>query len=296
MARTFYAIRIEEKRSPLAASGRHQYGTKAGTPGNKAKFKGRYLYGIAENESCVELGCIGINASRVYTIPYQRICAIVHDCPHQPLKSSNEDMVKHCVQAHQEVINRAQLFLGAVIPTGFNTIISTFDGTDINQKVETWLKDNYERLKVTIDRVKDKDEYEVQIFFDSKDFTLPVDTYNTRSWQVSNNIVPFLWIHNIHCPGPKSTVRAELRVMAEEWARDFYLRIRQFCSDTVIEANRHLNDDNFMLLNLTCLVSHDKIDPLRKELAVMTGKKWFSVHLSGPFPPYTFMARQKYIY
>jgi hypothetical protein len=205
-------------------------------------------------------------------------------------------MAKHCIQAHQEVINQARLFLSTVIPMDFNTIISTFDSTNLHQKVETWLKDNYERLKVTIDRVRDKDEYEVQIFFDAKNFTIPVGTYNNRPGQVNINIVPFLWIHNIHYPGPKNIAGTELGVLAEEWSRDFYLRVRQFCSDIVIEANRYLNDNSFMLLNLTCLVSHDKIDSLRKELSVMTGKKWFSVHLSEPFPPYTFMARQKHIY
>ena len=96
-----YASKIEKKTSAFTTSDRRQFDTKAGAPGSSVKFEGRYVYGISENERCVELGYIGIGASRVYTISYQNICAIVHDCQHQFLKSCNEDTVKHCVQAHQ---------------------------------------------------------------------------------------------------------------------------------------------------------------------------------------------------
>ena len=50
--------------------------------------KGRYVYGVAVGDKEVRLGPIGIEGSEVYTIPYEDISAIVHNCSTEPYQSS----------------------------------------------------------------------------------------------------------------------------------------------------------------------------------------------------------------
>jgi hypothetical protein len=46
-----------------------------------------------------------------------------------------------------------------------------------------------------------------------------------------------------------------------------------------------------MLLNLSCLVSKDKVDGLGEELEKINNTEGFSVHFTGPWPPYSFVAK-----
>jgi hypothetical protein len=46
-----------------------------------------------------------------------------------------------------------------------------------------------------------------------------------------------------------------------------------------------------MLLNLSCLVAREKVDSLGKELEEINNMDGFSVHFSGPWPPYSFVAK-----
>jgi hypothetical protein len=45
-----------------------------------------------------------------------------------------------------------------------------------------------------------------------------------------------------------------------------------------------------MLLNLSCLVTKENVDNLGNELEEMKNLG-FSVHFSGPWPPYSFVAK-----
>ncbi|HEX7474725.1 MAG TPA: GvpL/GvpF family gas vesicle protein, partial [Dehalococcoidales bacterium] len=52
-----------------------------------------------------------------------------------------------------------------------------------------------------------------------------------------------------------------------------------------------LDSDEVMLLNLSCLVAKDKVAGLGEELEKINNMEGFSVHFSGPWPPYSFVAR-----
>ena len=86
-------------------------------------MNGRYIYCIAEGSESAVFGRIGIEDNEVYTIPYSDFCAVVHDCPAEPYRSDDQEVVKHWVVKHQEVIDEAWERFGTVIPIGFDTII-----------------------------------------------------------------------------------------------------------------------------------------------------------------------------
>ncbi|MDA3831851.1 MAG: GvpL/GvpF family gas vesicle protein, partial [Spirochaetales bacterium] len=69
--------------------------------------EGRYLYCVVEGSEEVSFGRIGIEDNEVYTIPYEDISAVVHNCPAEPYKSEDEEIMKGWVLAHQKVIDQA---------------------------------------------------------------------------------------------------------------------------------------------------------------------------------------------
>ena len=86
-------------------------------------------------------------------------------------------------------------------------------------------------------------------------------------------------------------VKAETEQLANVWFSDFYGRIKKHTDDIVVEKTKKLNNGKVMLLNLSCLVAKEKIDSLGKELEEINNMDGFSVHFSGPWPPYSFVAK-----
>ncbi len=87
--------------------------------------KGRYVYGITAGGKEVKLGPIGIDGSEVYTIAYQDLGAIVHNCPTEPYQSSDDETVKGWVKTHQSVLDTAKEQFKIIIPLGFDTILKS---------------------------------------------------------------------------------------------------------------------------------------------------------------------------
>jgi len=75
--------------------------------GVSTRGEGRYVYGVAVGDKEVRLGQIGIEGSEVYTIPYEDISAIVHDCSTEPYQSTDDEIVKNWVRVHQSVLDAA---------------------------------------------------------------------------------------------------------------------------------------------------------------------------------------------
>ena len=61
--------------------------------------------------------------------------------------------------------------------------------------------------------------------------------------------------------------------------------------ERLLEKTKKLNRDRVMLLNFSCLVVSEKVDSLGKELEKINNMDGFSVHFSGPWPPYSFVAK-----
>ena len=105
---------------------------------------GRYLYGVADWGEQTSLGRIGIEGHEVYTIPYQNLCAVVHNCPAQPYHSEDDDVVTGWVITHHHVVNVAWERFGTILPAGFDTIIKSDEGGDPQEQMRVWLKQEYE--------------------------------------------------------------------------------------------------------------------------------------------------------
>jgi hypothetical protein len=89
----------------------------------------------------------------------------------------------------------------------------------------------------------------------------------------------------------EQAVKAEMEKLADGWFKDFYSRIKKYTDDIAVEKTKKQEKDRVMLLNLSCLVSKEKVESLGEELEKINNTEGFSVRFTGPWPPYSFVAK-----
>lgn len=257
------------------------------------KNKGRYIYGIAARSGTIQLGQIGIEDNPVYTIPYQDICAVVHNCPSEPYKSSDDGRVKTWVKAHQRVLDEAKKRFGTIIPLGFDTIVRPQNNvTHPDQVVKDWLREDYDRLLTIMEKIKGRDEYGVQIFYDPEVTSRQISEQSGEVRQIKSEMgtkspgMAYMYKQKL-----EKVVKSKMEKLADEWFKDFYRRIKRHSDDIVVEENKKVGKERVMLLNLSCLVAKEKVGSLGEELEKISNSEGFSVRFSGPWPPYSFVAK-----
>ena len=255
--------------------------------------RGRYIYGVAAGVKAVSLGPIGIEGNEVYTIPCGDFCAVVHSCPAEPYQSGDEETVKKWVRTHQGVLDEAKKALGTVIPMGFDTILQSKNDADSPDRVvKDWLKGDHDRFQAVMERIEGKDEYVVQVSYERsviiEQISAQSEDIKRLKQEMSTKSPGMAYMYKQKL---EKTVRAEIERLAHNWFNDCYGRIKQHTDDIVVEKTKRLNKDRVMLLNVSCLVSKGKVDSLGKELDEINNTDGFSVHFSGPWLPYSFVAK-----
>jgi len=258
-----------------------------------AQDKGRYVYGIAAGTEIARLGPIGIEGNEVYTIPYQDLCAIVHNCSTQPYQSKDGEIVKSWVRTHQSVLDEAKERFGTTIPLGFDTILQPKDdATPPDQVVRDWLKEDYDRLRTLMEKIEGKDEYGVQLFYEPAVVSKQISEQSEEIKKIKEEMatkspgMAYMYRQKL-----EKAVKAEMERLADGWFKEFYGRIKQHTEDIVVEKTKKVDKDRMMLLNLSCLVAKEKIDSLGEELEKINNMEGFSIRFTGPWPPYSFVAK-----
>jgi len=251
--------------------------------------KGRYAYCIADSGVSLSLGKIGIENNEVYTIPYKNLCAVVHNCPTEPYKSDDEEMVKGWLQTHQKVLDVAMEKFGTVLPFGFDTIIKSEDEVDPKQVVKNWLKDDFKNIKEKIDKLRGKQEYGVQIFYDPKVMGEVISRESEKIAKLKEEMtsqkpgMAYMYKQKI-----EKAVKEEMGKRAEQYFNDFYGAIKTHIEDIKVEKTKRA-DDKVMFMNLSCLVLKEKVENLGNELEKINNMEGFSVRFTGPWAPYNFV-------
>jgi len=254
----------------------------------------RYVYGIADKGVAVSLGPIGLEGSEVYTIPYKGVCAIVHNCPAQPYKSDDDEVVKGWVLTHQKVLDAAMERFETVLPMGFDTIIQRKDEADLKQVVKDWLEENYDDLQEKMARVRGKQEFGVQILWDPKVIARQITETSEEIKALDEEMkskpegTAYMYKQKL-----EKLLKQKMEERADECFKEFYAKIKNCVDDIVVEKTKRIEEDKQMLMNLSCLVHKDKVEGLGEELEEIEGMEGFSVRFTGPWPPYSFVTPGK---
>jgi len=251
--------------------------------------EGRYLYCIAEGNDTISLGRIGIEGNEVYTVPHKGLCALVHNCPAEPYKSEDEEMVKKWVMTHQKVIDVAWEKFGTVLPLGFDTIVKGGDGIDPDENISKWLEDDYENLRQKIDKVRGRAEYGVQVCWDPKLISQEILEENQEIKKLKEEMeskpkgTAYMYKQKL-----ENAIKKEMENKADECFKEFYGKIKRYVDDIKVEKTKKVEEWQ-MLINLSCLMCKDKSSELGEELGEINKMEGFSVRFTGPWPPYSFV-------
>lgn len=139
--------------------------------------------------------------------------------------------------------------------------------------------------------MRGKDEYGLQIFYDPAVIGVRLmaqeDLKSVRSQiEVMSPGLAYLYRRRL-----ETMLRAEMGCLADGWFQDMYRRVRPLCVEVVFDKIKKMGKDKVMLLNLSCLVARESVNELGEELDMINRLEGFSVHFSGPWPPYTFVGR-----
>lgn len=252
--------------------------------------QGRYLYCVADSGERVSLGPIGIDGSNVYTIPYQDICAVVHECPAEPYQSTDREVVNSWVLAHQKVVDEAWERWGTVLPLGFDTIVMDKDDLGAEENVRNWLQNDCDNLRSKMAKVRGKAEYGVQIFWEPQVIAQNLAKVSPEISQLEEEIksqsrgLAYLYKQKL-----ENALKRELEAKADQCFKDFYARIRRHVVSIVVEKTKPGDQNTQMIMNLSCLLPRDKTAELGEELHRINSMEGFSVRFTGPWPPYSFV-------
>ena len=270
----------------------------------------RYIYSVIPRIDREDFGPIGIGGNRVYTIPCQDICAVVHDCPPEPYQG-DEETVKGWVATHSDVVDVVWAEAGSVLPMSFDVIIRSdeeqgpepFDsaqdrpvegpveGRSADDNVRRWLAEEYEKFKLKLEEFRDKVELGVQILWDPAVITRRITEENEEIKELADEMatksrgLAYFYRHKI-----AEAVKKEMEARADQDYRRYYERLRGYAEDTQVnKIKRH--PDKQMIMNLSLLVKRDRVQALGEGLGEIREEEGVEVRFTGPWPPYTFAAK-----
>ena len=253
--------------------------------------QGLYLYCIADGGQEANLGKIGIDENEAYIIPYKDIGAVVHKCLPRPYRSENTEKVTEWVLAHQKVVETAWEKFGTVLPLGFDTIIKGDELVSAEQNLIKWLEESYENLKARIERVRDRVEVGVQIFWNptiiAQDLTETNQEIRKLKEEMEEKPPGMAYFYRQKM---EQALRKAMDEKADEFFKGFYERIKRYADDLRVEKTKKVDKNKQMIINLSLLINKDKTLSLGEELAKIKESRGLDLRFTGPWPPYSFVA------
>jgi len=254
----------------------------------KSGETGRYLYCIVNGNDAVNLGNVGIDENFVFTIAFNDISAVVHNCEAIPYETKDKEQASNWILSHQYVLDIATTRFGTVIPLTFDTI---FKGNDT--AVESWLKGEYWRLHDLLHQLEGKSEFGVQVYLD-KDFIDDLMDKDEMIADISEKIRDkpsgYAYLLQKQLEKQKKIVNAnKIRAISRDLLDDLSKLIEEL---RIEELKKNLSEpwrEKTMILNLSCLVRDEEVNRLGKLLHQLNETDGLTIRFTGPWPPYSFV-------
>lgn len=257
---------------------------------NESVVEGRYLYCVVDGNTEMDFGQMGIEDSLVYTVPYDDLGAVVHRCEAKPYRTTDTEKAKEWVLAHQYIADCATKIFGTVIPLTFDTI---FKGND--ETVRDWLREKHQPLKDLLTKLKNRDEYVVQVFLEKGALEEEMERDEEiqkikRQVESASRGVAYLLEKRL-----EQKLASKKRAILDGYGKTFFDQIKGMVDRVKIPPkNRGVPEewkDKEIVLNLSCLAHRDRVRELGSLLGEINTKEKFAVRFSGPWPPYSFVER-----
>lgn len=236
---------------------------------------GKYIYGITDAPHDQIVGAIanvkGINNELLKTVIYKDITALVSDTSIMNFDEFDKKDLHKYITVHQQTVEALVKNI-KIIPMRFGMIVKE------EKEVLNILKRAYLQFTLALDKISDKAEFILQVFWDEQAFLEEIST----SEEFGKGKAPALM------------TQLELGRMVFELAET---NIIQYTSDikaglkkVVLDIRESKLTSKDMILNLSLLIKRDqesKLDEFINKLSEQYGKLRFKYF--GPLPIYSFV-------
>lgn len=239
-----------------------------------------------------DLGCIGLDGARVYTVGGaggpESVAAVVHACGAMPYASGDPGQVERWATAHDAVVAAALNLFDSVVPVGFDTIVHR-PGQDAEEVARGWLREKMPSLTVQLARLRGRREYGVQLYWEPQGAELgAADTEAIREAQAEIVGKPpglaYMYRQRVDL-----AVRRARAARADALVAELEHTVRAVAEAVRTERLKPPAAGWEMLANLSGLMPAAREPLLLAALAPFADMPAVGVRVTGPWPPYSFV-------
>jgi hypothetical protein len=252
-------------------------GAAAGSTTPATGDAGKYVYSIIRHDRPKVFGQIGIGgATRVYTIQYRDLAAVVSDTPIVVYDPTRENVLAH------EFVNESVMREFTVIPMSFGTLFrSESDVTEL-------LRSTYDAFSDVLDKMQNKIEFGVKVLWDPDKVVANIERENDEIGRLKDEITRNAAFSTYFARMQLGRlVEAALEDMRTGYVADIHDQLKQ--TAVASRSNKPIGDR--MIMNAAFLVerAHERdFDDRVKEVS-RKYEELLTFKYTGPWPPYNFV-------
>jgi hypothetical protein len=252
----------------------------------ETKADARYVYAVIPKVRRKDFGPVGIGHARVYSLSYQDISALVHDCSAAPYPGEEQSLARW-VRAHSNVIDLAWAEAGSILPMRFGVTVKADAERSSEENVRRWLAAEYHQLRAKLEEFRDKVELGVQILWDPAVIAERVARGSAEAQALRAEMagkskgLAYFHEHKI-----AEAVKRELERKASRDVEASYERLREHAEGVHVNRVRKLNG-KLMIANLSLLARKEQVEVVGAVLGQFADEEGVEVVFSGPWPPAT---------
>jgi hypothetical protein len=240
--------------------------------------EGKYVYCIIKTPKQRDFGQIGIGegSSRVYTVNFGDLAAVVSDTPIRIYDPTRENVLAH------EFVNETVMREYTVIPMSFGTLFRT------EEDIVELLKSTYKAFDDVLEKMNDKIEFGLKVLWDREKVVVRIEEEHEEIRRLKDEI-------NRNAQSSTYFARMQLGRLVEaalEEAGNFYVRdIHEALKPAAVASRSNKPIGDRMILNAAFLVERDREKHFDEAVKDVSRKyeQLLTFKYTGPWPPYNFV-------
>lgn len=242
-----------------------------------AEEVGRYIYCVIEAREAHDFGPIGIGTgSRVYTVHYQNLAAVVSDTPIRIYDPTRENVLAH------ELVNETVMREHTVIPVSFGTIFRT------DNDIVELLRSTYQAFDDVLQKMKNKIEFGLKVLWDRDRVVARLEESDEEirrlKEEITGNAQGSTYFARMQLG---RLIEAGLERAAAQYVMDIHESLRPVA--VASRSNKPIGDR--MMMNAAYLVERAREAEFDDAVRALSSKyeDVLAFKYTGPWPPYNFV-------
>jgi gas vesicle protein GvpL/GvpF len=240
--------------------------------------EGKYVYCVIKTAENRDFGPIGIGegGSRVYTVHYRDLAAVVSNTPIRIYDPTRENVLAH------ELVNETVMREFTVIPMSFGTIFRT------REDIHELLKSTYRAFDDVLDKMQDKIEFGLKVLWDREKVIARLEEHDEEIRRLKNEITS---------NAQSSTYFARMQLGRlvetglESAANGYVMDIHESLKPVAVASRSNKPIGDRMITNAAYLVERSRELEFDEAVKALSRKyeDMLSFKYTGPWPPYNFV-------